>query len=299
MTSHNNPSRPQLFGLFDGAVCPARIRPLLEESGTTFESVFAGLSEIADGPASLFLARIDDPEASWVQALDQIDLYAPCMSLIWSRVGLDEMARHLRAFLFSDIGDGMMALIRFFDPRNTGAVMQVWGEQIRNIFMGPIDRWMYRGRHDQWQCIENDALYGSKICKSIMIQLEPADLDTLAEHTEPDEVLASLIQQGVIDETHPYLARFTDFLPRYRNALQWGLAQPSDRMNFCRHTYLYGRDFDQHDGIHHALSRRKKTGESYQAVIGRIPSHVWDDLARRYETRTNVHVLNESDGVPR
>ncbi len=221
------------------------------------------------------------------------------MSLIWSRVSLDDMVTHLRAFLFADIGDSMTAMIRFFDPRNTGAIVSVWGDQIRDIFMAPIDRWMYRGRHKEWQRIENDALSGSRICKSIMIQLEDADLDALTEHTEPDELLASLIQLGLIDEERPYLARFTDFLPRYQRASQWGLTEPSDRLNFCRHTYLYGLDFDRHLRVHHALSERVATGESYVAVTGRIPPHVWEDLARRHEAQTNGSSTTANTGEAR
>jgi hypothetical protein len=299
MTSQNSPSRPQLLGLIDAAAFPARIQPLLDQSETTYQSVFAGLPEEVLGPASLFLVRIDDPEATWAAELDQIDLNSPCMSLIWSRVSLDDMVTHLRSFLYADIGDGMRGMVRFYDPRNIGAIVKVWGDQIRNIFMAPIDRWLYRGRHEEWQRIENDALFGRRICKSITIQLEQADLDALTAHTEPDELLASLIQLGLVDEARPYLARFADFLPRYQRALQWGLMEPSDRLNFCRHAYLYGLDFDRHLRVHHALSERATTGESYLAVTGRIPSHVWEDLARRHDMRVNAGSTTADAGAAR
>src|ERR1700687_6122250 len=142
MQSENNARRAtRLFGLIDAAASPAVVYPLLEKSGADFRSVFADQAEDALGPASLFLAPIADAEAEWVVELNRIDLHSPCLSLIWSRVDLDDMVKHLQAFLFADIGDGMTAMVRFFDPRNAGAVFKVWGALIGNMFMGPIERW--------------------------------------------------------------------------------------------------------------------------------------------------------------
>src|ERR1700738_2730538 len=128
MESQSTSKRPQLFALVDGAANPATIHPLLEKSGVDFRSVYEGLPEEKLGFASLFLAPIDDPDADWVTELDQIDRHSPCLSLVWGRVGLEDLAAHLRAFLFADIGDGMTAMVRFFDPRNTQAVFEVWGD---------------------------------------------------------------------------------------------------------------------------------------------------------------------------
>jgi hypothetical protein len=150
--------RIHLFGLVDGAASPARIQPLLEQSGAQLTSLYAGLPEEQLGPASLFLVRIENTEASWVAELDQIDLHAPCVMLIWSHLDLHELAVHLHAFLFTGIGEGMTAMIRFFDPRNIDAILDMWGESIRKVFLAPLVRLKYRGRHEQWQTIENDSL---------------------------------------------------------------------------------------------------------------------------------------------
>ena len=193
--------RSQLFGLIDGAANPARLAPLLEESGTEFVSLYEELPEEALGPASLFLAPIDEPDAPWLTELDQIDLHSPCLMLIWSPVGLQDLATHLRAFLFAGIGDGMTAMVRFFDPRNTGAVLDMWGEQIRNLFLAPIERLKYRGRHDQWQTVENASRELGRISRAVLIDLSQHDIDALMAHTEPDELMASLSDLGHVDET--------------------------------------------------------------------------------------------------
>ena len=69
---------------------------------------------------------------------------------------------------------------------------------------------------------------------------EPADLDALASHSEPDEMLASLIELKLVDEGGHYVERFAGFLPRYQRALEWGLTQPAERLNYCKQTLFTG-----------------------------------------------------------
>lgn len=273
--------RVRLLGLIDGAACPNTIHAILQQSGIPFQSLYTGLPEESLGPASLFLVPIDDPDADWVAQLDQIDLRFPCLSLVWSRVGADDLASHLRAFLFADIGDGMTALVRFFDPRNTEAVFRVWGERILDTFISPMERWMYRGRHRDWQRVENDTLTGARLCRSIAIQLDQKDIDALTAHSEPDALLALLIEAGFVNGDLPYLDRITDLMPRYENALKWGLTEATDRLGFCQYTYLHGTGFDSHPDVAGVLAARRKSGTGFIAAIDTVPPYVWDELARR------------------
>lgn len=274
----------QQFALIDGAASPAEIAPLLAQSGTAFVSLYEGLPEEQLGPASLFLARIDDADATWVDELNDIDLRFPCLTLIWSHVDLPDLATHLRAFLFAGIGDGMTAMVRFFDPRNTGAVLELWGEQIRTLFLAPIAQLNYRGRHDDWQTIrkrDGDPREPGRISRSVVIELGQRDIDQLMAHSEPDELMASLIDLGHIDHTLPYRSRFVDFEPRYGRALEWGFTEPKDRMAYCDYSYRYGPDFDRHPRIQEALASRRHTGGSFDAAVDRIPGSVWNELKRQ------------------
>ena len=275
--------RFQQFALIDGAASPAELAPLLERSGTPFVSLYEGLPEEQLGPASLFLARMDDPEATWVDELNEIDLHFPCLTLIWSHVGLSDLATHLRAFLFAGIGDGMTAMVRFFDPRNTGAVLELWGEEIRNLFLAPIAQLSYRGRHDAWQTVQNrdaDSSEPGRISRSVVIELAQSDIDRFMAHSEPDELMASLIDLGHIDHTLPYRSRFVDFEPRYGSACEWGFTDPRDRLAYCDYSYRYGPDFDRHPKVREALTQRRQTGGSFDAAVDRIPGSVWSELKR-------------------
>ncbi|KVC70965.1 hypothetical protein WI73_00565 [Burkholderia ubonensis] len=278
MELQTTPLQARLMGLVDAAVCPPKVESLLQRAGVPFLSVYAGLPEEELGPASLFLVLVDDMSADWVAELDQLDLQSPCLSLIWSRVEMDALVTHLQAFLFADIGDNMTAMVRYFDPRNTGAVFNVWGEQIRAMFMSPIEQWMYRGRHKEWQRIRNDSTASARICRSVLVRLEQADIDVLTAHTEPDEILASMIESGDVDGERPYLDRFEDFIPRYHRAAQWGISEPGDRLAFCLHTYLYGKYFDQHRFVNDLLVQRRQSDESFGAAITRVPEGVWAEI---------------------
>lgn len=191
---------------------------------------------------------------------------------------METLAAHLQAFLFADIGDSVTAMVRFFDPRCTGAVFAVWGEKILSMFMEPIDRWMYRGRHQDWRCIQNEPLTRVRTCKSILIQLGQADVDMLTAHTEPDEILSALVLSGSINGDGPYLERLDDFMIRYRQALQWGLTEPADRLLYCQYTYLYGVEFDRHRFVNDRLIERRELGESFASVIDQLPVGVLHEI---------------------
>lgn len=288
MESLDTTAFPRLLGLVDAAVCPPKIEPLLKQSGAEYRSVFAGLPEENLGAASLFLVRIEDTEADWVAELDRIDLHTPCLSLVWSRVDMESLVMHLQAFMFADIGDNMTAMVRFFDPRCTDAVFRVWGDKILDMFMGPMERWMFRGRYKDWQHVQNDSLTGARICRSILIQLDQSDVDALTTHTEPDEILSALIQSGDINGEPSYLERLNDFLPRYEQALQWGLTEPADRHLYCQYTYLYGVGFDRHRLINDRLAGRKLSGESFDSVINLLPAGVLEEVERTRNQLTST-----------
>lgn len=280
MELNTTPQHARLLGLIDAAVSPPKVEPLLKRAGVPYLSVFAGLPEEDLGPASLFLFCVSDKEADWFLELERLDLQSPCLSLLWSRAEMDAIVTHLQAFLFADIGDNMSAMVRFFDPRNTDAVFSIWGEQLRAMFMAPFEQWMYRGRNKDWLHIQNDSEASSRICRSVVIQLEQGDVDTLTAHTEPDEILASLIEAGDVDGERPYLERFEDFIPRYLRAVQWGIREPADRLSFCLHSYLYAENFDQHPVVSDLLTQRQQSDEPFGIAITRVPAGVWEAIKR-------------------
>ncbi len=281
-------SAVHIYMLADGAVHPTRIGALLRESGADFRNVYAGLPEADAGDACVFLARVDDPKAPWLAQFDAMDLRAPCITLIWSRVDIDRLARHLHQFLVADIGEGMTALIRYYDPRNLLVTMEVWGDDIVERIMRPIQQWKYRGYSDEWQCIDGPMEGESTQDTPLSIQLSQEQLDRLTEHCEPDQLLAALVEGGVVDGADPYLTRFMAFLPRYQRAAEWGLTEPADRMYFCELSYRYGPDFDAHDDMRRALEERASSGQTMIACADGVHPSVWEQLAKNANREVNA-----------
>ncbi|AOZ09951.1 DUF4123 domain-containing protein [Cupriavidus malaysiensis] len=270
-----------IYVLADGAAHPGRIGSLLREAHVEFRNVFAGLPEADAGDASLLLARVDDTKAPWLAQVDAMDMQAPCLTLIWSRVEIDALARHLHQFLIADIGEGMTALIRYYDPRNLVVAMEVWGDDIAERLMQPIEQWKYRGYHEAWQRLEGPMGGTRTQDTALAISLSQQQLDRLTEHCEPDQLLATLVENGTVAPSEPYLERFMAFLPRYQRAAAWGLTEPADRLRFCELSYQFGEAFDQHEHVTAALRQRQETGTSMAACEQAIHPSVWEQLQAR------------------
>lgn len=278
-----NETPVHIYVLADGATYPLRLAALLREAGTEFRNVYTGLPEEEAGDASLFLARVIDANAPWLGELDAMDLQAPCLTLIWSRADIDALARHLQQFLIADIGDSMTALIRYYDPRNLLVAMEVWGDEISEKLMQPIEQWKYRGHSETWERIDGPADGCTTQTAPLAIHLTQEQLDRFVEHCEPDQLLAALVENGTATQEGPYLPRFTNFLHRYQKAAAWGLTEPAERLRFCELSYRYGSAFDEHSSVRIALEERARSGNSMAACEEGIHPTVWEQLLARAE----------------
>jgi len=246
-------------------------------------NVYAGLPEEEAGDASLFLARIVDADAPWLARLGQLDLLAPCMTLVWSRVGIDALATHLQQFLVADLGDGVSAMVRYFDPRNLRKVMTLWGDETTRRLMDPIPKWMYRGHEAAWQCLAGPLNGRHQIQTTpVAITFDSQQIDAFMAHCEPDQMLAGLVEDGTVPGEGPYLPRFLDFIERYQRAAAWRLIEPVDRLGYCQHSYRYGADFDQDPEVRRALELRMHVGGTFSACMNGIPDYVWNRMLKKH-----------------
>lgn len=288
MTAERNPV--YIYALADGAQHPLLIGDLMREA-SEHRNVYAGLPEEDAGDASLFLALIANADERWLAKLDELDVQAPCMSLIWSRVGIDALATHLRQFLIADLGDGLNAMVRYFDPRNLRTAMRLWGEDTTRKLMAPILQWKYRGHEPEWKRIDGP-LNGQQVqTEPVAITLGQQQVDSFIAHCEPDEMLTGLIEDGTVPGDGPYLPRFLDFIERYKRVAAWQLAKPADRVGYCQYSYRYGAGFDQDPEVRRTLEQRLRQGETFAVCMERVPDYVWNRvLARQADKQTgNIH----------
>lgn len=266
-----------IYALADGAQHPMLTGDLMREA-TEHRNVYAGLPEEDAGDASLFLALIANADEPWLAKLDELDVQAPCMSLIWSRVGIDALATHLRQFLVTDLGDGLNAMVRYFDPRNLRVVIDLWGKDTTRKLMAPILQWKYRGHEPEWKRMDGP-LNGQQVQTApVAITLGQQQVDALVAHCEPDQILAGMVEDGTVSGDGPYLPRFLDFIERYKRVATWRLTEPADRMGYCQYSYRYGAGFDQDAEVRRALEQRMREGGTFNACMARVPDYVWSRL---------------------
>ncbi|MEM5433036.1 DUF4123 domain-containing protein [Cupriavidus oxalaticus] len=291
MTTERNPVH--IYALADGAQHPLLIGDLVREA-TEHRNVFAGLPEEDAGDASLFLAHIANADEPWLAKLDALDQLAPCMTLLWSRVGIDALATHLRQFLVADLGDGLNVLVRYFDPRNLSTVMALWGDDTTRKLMAPIRQWKYRGRESEWKRLDGPPNGNEFQTAPVAIALTQQRVDAFVAHCEPDEMLAGLIEDGIVPGDGLYLRRFLDFIERYKRLAVWQLTEPADRVGYCQYSYRYGADFDQDPEVRSALERRMRDGGTFSARMAEIPDYVWNRvLARQADKQTEKNDENQ------
>ena len=278
MTTEPNPV--YIYALADGAQHPLLIGDLMREA-TEHRNVYAGLPEEEAGDASLFLAHIADAGEPWLARLDELDLLAPCMTLIWSRIGIDALATHLRQFLIADLGDGLNAMVRYFDPRNLRTVMTLWGEETTHKLMEPILQWKYRGHDPEWKRLDGPLNGNQFETTPVAIAFDEQQVDDFMAHCEPDQMLAGLVEDGTVPGDGPYLPRFLDFVARYKRVAAWRLIEPADRLGYCQYSYRYGADFDQDPDVYRALEQRMHEGCSFNACMAHVPDYVWKRVLAR------------------
>ncbi|MCK4139991.1 DUF4123 domain-containing protein [Ralstonia pseudosolanacearum] len=181
--------------------------------------------------------------------------------------------------MVADIGDGQTAILRFFDPRNLAATLSVLDAGTRERMLRPILFWHYRDQEGKTVRI-NGGINGSTVpLESPPVVLGPQQLEALNTHSEPSQLLSTLVNDGEVDGSRRFRERFAEFLPRFRRAVEWGLAEPADRLRFCHRSYAYGAQFDRHPQVAAVLEQRKRTGEPLADCLERVPARIWDELS--------------------
>ncbi|WP_066742141.1 DUF4123 domain-containing protein [Cupriavidus sp. D384] len=279
-----------LYVLADGAQFPAAVAQLVRQA-PEYRNVYAGMPEESAGDASLFLARVGDPHSAWMTKLDDLDQKMPCISLILSDAGIDALAVHLQQFLVADLGDKLSSLVRYFDPRNLAVFLNIFGPEVAGKLTAPLYQWKYRGHSRRWNGINGGAQYAAVLSAPADIKLDQKQLDYLIAHCEPDQMLFSLIERGIVDGSGPYVTRFENFLPRYQRVATWGLTEPMCRLRYCELSYRYGLDFDQHPEVRAALEARVRSGRLLGDHIDALPGYVWEGL----ETGRGDELNNKED----
>lgn len=269
----------RLYGLIDGAQYPEAVAPWVFAFSPEVRSLFEGLPEEDAGNAAPLLFEIDNLHAEWMRQIDQMDQYRPCLTVLRSPLAIDDLKTHLQRFLFADIGDGMVVLLRFFDPRTLPSLLATLSEDLRAALTAPILAWLYRGGVCAWQHVEIGENHRSQSIEPPTVSLTSAQLDQLEQCDEPYTLMSELSRLNLFDDAQPYATKFQDFVRRYNRAVQWGLSSRLDRQMYCVASYQYGEQFDQTGFIQGAILASAAGKRPLAESFGEISDQAWQHIA--------------------
>lgn len=275
-----------LYGLVDGAQYPDAISVWVLEFSPEVRSLFEGMPEEEAGDAAPILFEIDNAEAEWIRQIDEMDQYRPCFTVLRSSLTIDSLKAHLQDFLFADIGEGMVVLMRFFDPRSLPSLLDTVGEDVRSALTSPMSTWLYRGGHTEWQHVEISENFRTD-AEPVAITLTQRQLDQLEQRDEPHTLISEFVGLGLLDEAQPYANRYQDFIRRYNRAVQWGLTSWQDRHAFCVASYQYDEQFDQQGFVQAAIRTSAAGKKALFEQFDQIPDQTWQQLKEANRIRAS------------
>lgn len=298
-----------LYLLIDRAMA-SQVRHFAARSlaGFPHDILFIGTAEAdyADEFSPWLVALPDELVRAWERGerLDLADNLCQlahdhtCVSWLWSRQGLADLAAHLRSYLSGclwnereDVEEGEVFL-RYFDARILAGFIGVLSDEQRRHFLQPIQCWGLWDRALTWNVWHGAAEVARMPVPAALLRYTLGQQAALADHSQADRMLSRLA-----DEHHP-----TEL--GQRNVGGQLLVQPQDeRYRRIRHLIEVGRRlglsddrdlilhvvvaccshprYHEHPQIARDLRDRFAASGSYAATVARVDDDLWDALAKQ------------------
>ncbi len=130
----------RLYALVDGAQYQIH-RGVRIEDKSGFYSLFKGTQDAALAHAGPWLVATEYFDEAFVSDLSRLERDAPAVSWIIASQGLEGLAQLLQLNLDTNMPDGRMALLRFWDPRVLVSLTEVLSAEQRQSFFGHVYEW--------------------------------------------------------------------------------------------------------------------------------------------------------------
>jgi len=195
------------YALIDTAFDEPLGQRLQRQSGSRWRSIYHGtrLAELCDvSPCLLDLTATQEPIRSFDHLLDRCS-GKPMLSFLSSKLGIGDLAVHLRPLIEVITEDDLRWPLRFADTRITPALMDTLDPHQRRALLEPVDRWCIIGRTGELTSLDTDttATVGMpKVEQPLPISDE--QFSRLLSASEPDTIIESMnivAPETLIDKT--------------------------------------------------------------------------------------------------
>lgn len=270
-----------LFVLVDTSGLPQLRAQLRQHAALAARNLFESTREHAAmsvAPVLIDLGALDRPADP--QALRLLDwLLTQCvdnhtLTLLRSTRTLDQLAVALTKRLDAELPQQVRVLMRYFDTRVLGALMQTLQPDQAAEFFGIADRWSWFDRNGVLQHQQTDELPHADTFKS-PLQLSQQQEAQLLEAAEPDAVM-QLMRQIAPDEcvrvsAGALHASITQCLPA---AQSLGIDDPRQQALFCLTELLHGPQFFSQPLWQEALLNIDREARGFLSVLDKMESRV-------------------------
>lgn len=221
---------------------------------------------------------------------------------LWSPLGLDALADHLRVFMGAVLWndktgseEGEIAL-RCTDPRVFPGFFAALNDEQRTALLLPLECWALWDRHLNWRVWAGAANGRAEPAQPLRISL--SQLGIMNRETQPDKILSLLddeygaaenaVKAALLDL--PADERFRAAWQLIQEGRQLGYGSDRDLMLFVSLAYLIHPRYVDFPLMGSAIRQGGQRGEPLAATIDNLPDQAWQEaeaiLAREYEANT-------------
>ncbi|WMJ69513.1 DUF4123 domain-containing protein [Stenotrophomonas sp. 24(2023)] len=269
------------------AVIDSAQRPHFDERlsrlGARYCSLFEGHAEASLGDIAALLVEYPDTgtDASPALAAEIARLAAdrPAVSLYWSALDLQALARHFRAFHLARVPEkgGSEMLLRWYDTRILPALMDVFTPAQRAALLQGIQRGQYYDRFGDLHALDCTDLPDGELPALPPLQLDPAQYQALLEACEPDVVIAQL-RRVIPDEMRRLDRRalYPFVSTAVQDTLAHGVQQTDDHVQYALLALYTSGGFRSHPAVVQRMAGHRDVHEQpFSDWVINLPEDIW------------------------
>lgn len=200
---------------------------------------------------------------------------------------LADLMAHYAYYGEYGLPDGREYYLHFYDSRILDRAFQVWTDEEREHFLGPVHQLRYVRRNGsvaQWVGAGGDMRQRARDSRQQAFTL--AQHQALLDMDYPDKLAVQIrrLYLGVLGGGLRQDALYTQVVAQMERARSYGIATERDMLDYVAWGITISPRFDEHEAIAPMLRRFKESGPGLSQALADVPDEVWDALLRAEQT---------------
>lgn len=237
-----------IYALVDGAQCNKSFIEFERNYGiSSAASLLTGVIEPdAKYAGPLLLSFKPDMLRYQLGGLVELPNSALYVSLIRSRLAIDEIILRLSSLTEVLHDDGSQWVMRYYDPRVLPHWLEVLTKEQRTAALAGVEQWSYVDCRGELQTLNNEDWNFTPSAGPSNVVLNAVQVDRLMDACLPYTMIDLLLNDPV-EELHamPCSERYDFFLSQLARAKEHGVTAVPDLKTYCALATMLGPDFEK------------------------------------------------------